>query len=60
MNDHVGNQGRCSDAEDLRDDLNRVITNYPSLTVVETIGMLELVKAEWVERLRTSGPATDK
>ena len=49
-----------SHTEELRDDINRVIANYPSMTIVETLGTLELLKAELIERLRTSGPENDR
>jgi hypothetical protein len=56
-------EGSCTsrpDTEEMRDDMNRIITNYPSLTVCQTLGVLELLKAELIERLRTSGPKTDR
>lgn len=51
---------RPAHTEEFRDDINRIITNYPQMTVCETLGALELIKAELVERLRTSGPETDR
>ena len=41
--------------EELRDDLRRVIDNYPTLTVAETLGVLELLKFEWCRRLEMCG-----
>lgn len=41
--------------EELRQDLHAAIIRYPELTVVETLGTLELVKADMIERLRGSG-----
>lgn len=49
-----------SDIEELRSDLERVIDNYPSLTVAETVGVLEIVKQGIWERLKASGPETDR
>ena len=46
--------------EELRDDINRCITNYPTMTVSETLGVLVLIQAELIERLRTSGTETDR
>ena len=41
--------------EELRQDLHAVIARYPKLTVAETLGTLELVKLDLIERLRRSG-----
>ena len=41
-----------TNTEELRDDLHRVVTNYPNLTVVQIVGILELVKADLFESLR--------
>lgn len=51
-----------AETEELRGDIERVIDNYPRLTVCETVGVLELVKLGIVERLRTSdgNERTDK
>ena len=46
--------------EELRDDINRCITNYPKLKISETLGVLVLVQAELLERLRTSGAQNDR
>jgi hypothetical protein len=40
--------------EELRADLHRIVKNYPLLTVVEMVGVLELVKADMFEALRQS------
>lgn len=52
-----------SASEQLREEINKAITRYgeeSDVTVAETLGVLELVKAELIDRLRTSGPENDK
>lgn len=44
-------EGRAG-TEELRDDLHRIITNYGSLTFVETVGVLRLVEMDLAEQLR--------
>ncbi len=58
--DGSGSRSTRSDSEEMRDDINRIINNYPSMTVCQTLGVLCLIRAEVIERLRTSGPATDR
>lgn len=38
--------------EEFRSDIERVIRNYPGLTVAETIGVLELIKQQVFDQLR--------
>lgn len=52
-----------SASEQFRDEVNAVIRRYGAesdLTICETLGVLELLKAELIERLRTSGPENDR
>lgn len=38
--------------EELRGDLERCMVNYGSLTVCEVLGVIELVKAGYIDRIR--------
>ena len=56
-NDHQ----RSMNTEELRDDLRRVVDNYPSATIAEILGVLELLKFEFCRRLETcSHPDAEK
>lgn len=39
-------------AEDMRDDLRRVIDSYSGMSISQTIGILEMMKQELWDRLR--------
>ncbi len=52
-----------SASEQLRDEIRAVISRYgeeSDVTVAETLGVLELMKAEVIERLRLSGPENNR
>ena len=54
-----GSQVSPRDSEEMRNDLRRVVNNYGSVTVAETLGVLELLKVELCDRLKNSGPECD-
>lgn len=41
-----------SPTEELRDDIRRIVSNYPSLTIAQVVGVLEIAKLDVIEAMR--------